>query len=60
MTAAPPTGIGVGAFDAPTFDPDDFDTSRLGLHTDVVDTERHRRSVRRFRDQGVGLPTFAQ
>ena len=60
VTAAPPTGVGVGAFDAPTFDPDDFDASRLGLHTDVVDAERHRRSVRRFRDQGVVLPTFAQ
>ena len=60
VTATPPTSVGVGVFDAPTFDPDDFDASRLSLHTDVVDTERHRRSVRRFRDQGVVLPTFTQ
>jgi len=60
VTTTPPTGVGVGAFDVPAFDPNDFDASRLGLHTDVVDAERHRRSVRRFRDQGVALPTFAQ
>ena len=35
-------------------------TTRLGLPTDIVDDEVHRRSVKRFRELGILLPTFAQ
>jgi len=34
--------------------------SSLGLERDVVDPEVYRRTVRRFREAGILLPTFAQ
>jgi cysteine synthase A len=34
--------------------------SSLGLERDVVDPEVYRRTVRRFRETGILLPTFAQ
>ncbi len=34
--------------------------ARLGLETDIVDRDMYHRSVQRFRDAGVVLPTFAQ
>jgi len=55
-----PRDAGIGAFTAPTFDPATFDTSRFGLSTDLVDEDRYQRSVDRFREQGIVLPTFAQ
>ncbi|SVC11573.1 uncharacterized protein METZ01_LOCUS264427, partial [marine metagenome] len=55
-----PRDAGIGAFAAPTFDPATFDTSRFGLSTDLVDGDRYQRSVDRFREQGIVLPTFAQ
>ena len=34
--------------------------NQLGLTDAVVDAESRRRSVTRFREQGIVLPTFAQ
>lgn len=34
--------------------------SSLGLERDIVDPEVYRRTVRRFREAGIVLPTFAQ
>ena len=34
--------------------------ARLGLETDIVDRDLYRRSIRRFREAGMVLPTFAQ
>ena len=36
------------------------DLERFGVLTDVVDQERYQRTVDRFRQQGIVLPTFAQ
>ncbi len=51
---------GVGSFADVSFEPATFDPSRFGLSTDVVDSDRYERSVKRFREQGIVLPTFAQ
>ena len=34
--------------------------ARLGLETEIVDSRVYRRTVDRFRDAGIALPTFAQ
>jgi cysteine synthase len=40
--------------------PASLDLERFGVLTDVVDQERYQRTVDRFRQQGIVLPTFAQ
>ncbi len=55
-----PSNACVGAFADASFDAAAFDPDRFGLSTDVADSERYERSVQRFRDQGIALPTFAQ
>lgn len=55
-----PPDAGIGAFDDVTFDSKSFDPSRFGLSTDVVDRGRYKRTVERFREQNVALPTFSQ
>lgn len=54
------TADGVGSFDAPKFDLATFDPERFGIINEVVDPERYQRSVDRFRQQNIALPTFAQ
>ena len=51
---------GIGAFEQQKFDPETFDLKRVGLHTDIIDENRYRRSVERFRDQQIVLPTFSE
>ena len=51
---------GIGAFEKPSFEPDAFDLKRVGLHTDIVDGDRYERSVKRFREQKIVLPTFRE
>ena len=60
MDSLQQSGNGIGAFDKPSFNPDTFDLKRVGLHTDIVDGDRYERSVKRFRDQKIVLPTFSQ
>ena len=60
MDSLQQSGNGVGAFEKPSFDPETFDLKRVGLHTDVVDADRYERSVKRFRDQKIVLPTFSE
>ena len=60
MDSLQQSGNGIGAFEKPSFDPDNFDLKRVGLHTDVVDEDRYERSVKRFRDQKIVLPTFSE
>ena len=55
-----PSDSGIGAFTAPTFDASTFNATTFGLSTELVDGDRYQRSVDRFREQGVVLPTFAQ
>lgn len=40
--------------------PENFDHSRFGLLTDLIDDAGYHRSVDRFRSCGIVLPTFAQ
>ena len=40
--------------------PENFDHSRFGLLTDLIDDAGYQRSVDRFRSCGIVLPTFAQ
>ena len=54
------TSVGVGSFEVPTFNSDSFDLSRFGLHTEIIDDQRYQRSVERFRERGIALPTFSQ
>ena len=60
MTTVSHNNHGIGSFEEPIFDATSFNASRFGLHTDVVDHERLRRSIERFRQKGIVLPTFAQ
>ena len=60
MDSLQQSGSGIGAFEKPSFDPDTFDLKRVGLHTDVVDEDRYERSIKRFRDQKIVLPTFSE
>ena len=52
--------VGVGSFEVPDFDPESFDLSRFGLFTEIIDDERYKRSVERFKERGIALPTFSQ
>jgi len=54
------TSVGVGSFEVPTFNSESFDLSRFGLHTEIIDDQRYQRSVERFRERGIALPTFSQ
>ena len=54
------TNVGVGSFEVPTFDPQSFDLAHFGLFTEIVDDQRYQRSVERFRERGIALPTFSQ
>ena len=60
MDSLQQSGDGVGAFEKPSFEPDTFDLKRVGLHTDIVDEDRYERSVKRFREQKIVLPTFCE
>jgi len=55
-----PSSAGIGTFADASFDTATFDPDRFGLSTAVVDTDVYERSVERFRDQSIVLPTFAQ
>ena len=60
MDSLQKSGDGIGAFEKPSFEPETFDLKRVGLHTDIVDEDRYERSVKRFRDQKIVLPTFRE
>src|SRR5688572_4579310 len=53
MAASPTPASGATALDAAT-------ASTLGLVRGVVDDEVYERSVQRFKEQGIALPTFAE
>ena len=52
--------VGVGSFEVSNFDPESFDLSRFGLFTEIIDDERYKRSVERFKERKIALPTFSQ
>ena len=52
--------VGVGSFEVSNFDPESFDLSRFGLFTEIIDDERYKRSVERFKEREIALPTFSQ
>ena len=55
-----PSDVGIGSFAAPTFDTSTFNAASFGLSTELVDGDRYQRSVDRFRERSVLLPTFTQ